>query len=145
MTKKILLLLLVWSFANKAMTQTDKNESTLKAVFIYNFTKYIEWDNIGNEFIIGVIGSSPVSESLTEIVKTNRIRNKRITLKYFSRPEDISYCHVLFIPKNLPFPLSSILDKIPRGVLTVSEEEGYGNQGTVFNFVIINDKLKFEA
>lgn len=128
-----------------AKAQPGQGEAALKAVFIYNFTKYIDWDNIGNEFVIGVIGSSPIENSLTEIAKANTIKNKRIVIRHYTRPGDIRTCQILFIAKKSSYSLPSILNEVGKGVLTVSEEDGYSRQGTAFNFVIINDKLKFEA
>ncbi len=129
------------------MAQTQDQESNLKAAFIYNFTSYIDWeiDPGGNEFIIGIIGSSALEKPLSEIAKTSLAKNKKIVLKHFSKLEDISYCNILFIPKNCPFPLQSVLEKVDKGVLTISEEPGFARLGTAFNFVIINDKLKFEV
>jgi len=51
---------------------------------------------------------------------------------------------MLFIPRSAPFDLTEILDKVDKGTLTVSEEGGAAKLGTAINFVIINDKLKFE-
>jgi YfiR/HmsC-like len=128
--------------------QTNEREADLKAVFIYNFTKYISWDTTVNDnnFVIGVMGNSPVTESLKQIANGYTVGNKKIIIRNFSKPEDISYCQILFIPRNLPFSLESILKKVGRGMLTVSEEPGYGKSGTAFNFFISKeDKLKFEA
>lgn len=139
-----MVILLIGAFAVKAKAQSGQ-EAALKAVFIYNFTKYVDWDNIGNEFVIGVLGSSPIENALTEIAKTNTIKNKRIVIRHYTKPEDIRTCQILFIAKKTSYPLPSILNEVGRGVLTISEEDGYSKQGTAFNFVIINDKLKFEA
>ena len=71
---------------------------------------------------------------------------KKIVLKYFNRTEDIRFCNILFIAQKQSYSLQSILDEVGKGVFfTISEEEGYCKQGTAFNFVIVNDKLKFEA
>jgi hypothetical protein len=147
MQKRFLFLVLLCSLTGTAVAQTQEEEASLKAVFIYNFTKYIDWDTSGaeNEFVIGIIGSSPVREPLLEITKNNTVKNKKITIRLFNRPEDIQYCQILFIPKKLPFSLQSILDKVGKEVLTISEEPGYAKMGTAFNFIIVNDKLKFEA
>jgi hypothetical protein len=139
------LILLVWSFAANAKAQTEQEEAALKAVFIYNFTKYVDWDNIGNEFIIGVIGSSPIENALNEIARTTTVKNRRIIIRHYATPEDIRFCQILFIAERSSYTLPSILNEVGRGVLTVSEVEGYSTQGTAFNFVIRNDKLKFEA
>lgn len=127
-------------------SQAQEQEAPLKAAFIYNFTHYIEWDNdIHDEFVIGVIGSSPVATSLSMIAKTKTVNNKKIIIQYYNKPEEIEDCQVLFIPQNLPYSLRTILDNTVKGTLTVSEEEGYGKLGAAFNFVIRNEKLKFEA
>jgi hypothetical protein len=73
------------------------------------------------------------------------VANRKITIKNFDKPEDITYCNILFIPKKIPYALRSVLEKVGRGTLTISEESGYAKQGTSFNFIINNDKLKFEA
>jgi YfiR/HmsC-like len=147
MKKRFLFLLLLCLAGGTAIAQTQEKEANLKAVFIYNFTRYIDWDTSSNanDFVIGVIGSSDVTGSLMQIAKTNAVKNKKIMIRVFSKPEEIGDCQILFISQKLPFSLHSILDRVGKGVLTISEEPDYAEQGTAFNFVIINDKLKFEA
>ncbi len=144
--KRLFLLPVFCSLLSHAMGQFQGQESNLKAAFIYNFTKYIDWDNVDsdNKFIIGILGSSPLDGPINEIAKTNFIKNKKIILKHFSNVEDISYCHILFIPRGNGTPLQSILEKVNKGVLTISEERGFAQQGSAINFVVNNDKLKFE-
>ena len=146
MLKRVTFIIVLFCFGNVAMAQTTEQEADLKAVFLYNFTKYIDWDDAANnDFIIGVLGNSAIERPITEIAKTNTVNNKNIVVKHFIRPEDISGCNILFIPYGTVYPISSILEKTGKGVLTVSEKPGLGKQGTAFNFVVINDKLKFEA
>ncbi len=144
---KFLSFILLYFFSATVMAQTGKQEANLKAVFIYNFTKYIDWDTsrLENHFIIGVVGSSDITGPLMEIARQNTVNNKKIIIQSFSKPEDIGDCQILFIPRKNPFSLSSILDKCGKGVLTVSEEDNFAKKGVAFNFVVINDKLKFEA
>ena len=128
--------------------KNQAKEYNLKAAFIYNFTKYIEWKEPGdpNEFIIGVIGSSPINDPLAELVKTETVANKKITIKRFNKPADITFCHILFISQNSSVPLDDILTKTTgKGILIISEQDGYAELGTAINFVIVNHKLKFEA
>jgi len=126
--------------------QASKQESSLKAVFIYNFTKYIEWDNLGSEdnFIIGVMGPSSLDAAIEAIAKKNLVKNKKIILRHFANPEDISYCHILFIPAGYPLPVKAVKEKVDKKVLVVSERLGAAKQGAAINFILVNDKLKFE-
>src|SRR6185436_1334057 len=75
----------------------------------------------------------------------NTVKGKRIVIRHFNKPDEIANCQILFIPKNSPFQLQAILEKIGKGVLTISEEPGFARQGTAFNFILNNDKVKFEA
>jgi len=146
---KTLFWLFVTTFSFTSFRQKDQaKEYNLKAAFIYNFTRYIEWKEAAdqNEFIIGIIGSSPINDPLAEIVKTETVDNKKIVVKQFSKPADITFCHILFISGKSGFPLDDILAKITgKGTLIISEKDGYAEQGTGINFVIVNRKLKFEA
>lgn len=145
--KRLLFLTLLFCFAAISMSQTSEKESNLKAAFIYNFTKYINWNKPDNrsDFVIGVIGDSPIIESLDEIAKTHTVNNKRIVVKSFNNLSQLDQCDILFIPKDNTFPLESILRNVGNGVLTISEQPGFAKRGTTFNFTIVNNKLKFEA
>jgi hypothetical protein len=129
--------------------QIDKaSEYNLKAAFIYNFTKFIEWKTASgdNEFIIGIIGASPINDALIEVIKTETVNGKKIIIKQFNKAAEISDCHILFISRSAGAALEDILDKTAgKGMLIVSEQDGYAKNGTAINFVIVNRKLKFEA
>ncbi len=128
------------------MAQASEKESDLKAAFIYNFTKYIDWGvPVSDPFIIGVVGQSPVYNSLQQIAETKTVNEKKIVIMYFNNPDEITSCNILFIASNAPFSLSSVLIRTGRGMLTISEEPGFAELGTAFNFVVDHDKLKFEA
>ncbi|MEO8111622.1 MAG: YfiR family protein [Ginsengibacter sp.] len=129
-----------------AYAQAPVKEPFLKAAFIYNFTKYIDWNvNNTDDFTICIFGNSSIYEPLTEIAATKTVQNKKIIIRRVSKPDEITSCNVLFISADNTYPLSSILATTGRGTLIVSETPGYANMGTAINFVIVNDKLKFEA
>lgn len=145
--KRFLLVVLLSFFGGAITAQNAVQEANLKAAFIYNFTKYIDWGKYdhGSDFVIGVAGNSPITESLNEIASQNTVDNKRISIRSIKNASEIGDCDILFIPKKSRFPLNYLLGKAGPGVLTISEQPGFSEQGTAFNFVIINNRLKFEA
>jgi hypothetical protein len=130
-----------------AQAKSEAEEYALKSAFVYNFTRYIEWtpSNDGDEFVIGVIGYSPIIRHLQAIAVSKSVNGKKIVVKQFYTPEEIKFCHILFIPKEVNYSVHSILKNVSKGTLTISEEEGYASQGTALNFVVVNNKLKFES
>ena len=82
--KKYLLFILFLTFFGAVFAQRNPDqEANLKAAFIYNFTKYIDWGNYdkGNNFVIGVAGDSPIFESLQAIARVSRVNDKMIVVK----------------------------------------------------------------
>ena len=144
--KAFLLLLLTCSAALPLQDETE--EYDIKAAFIYKFTNYIDWDSHlqGNEFVIGVIGNSPVSRHLTEIAQTKTIKDKKIVIRQFNNAEEIGPCQILFISRKTSATLDDILAKVAdKGTLTISEKPGYAKKGAGINFIEVDDKLRFEV
>ena len=141
----IILMLTLWQ--SYARCQSKEQEYNLKAAFVYNFTKYIDWGNytIDNEFVIGIVGPSPIFEPLMDIANTKTVSGKKVIIRRFDKPEEITFCNILYIPRDCPVPLNSIFSMVNPGTLTISEEEGYAKEGTAFNFVLVKDKLRFES
>ena len=148
MVKKALFIILFCASAAGVVAQTGEQEANLKAAFIYSFTRYIDWGAYDDNytFVIGVLGEdSPVLPPLHEIAKSKTINNKRIEIRIINKISELKDCKIVFISKECPFSLHAVLDHIPKGVLTISESDGYASLGTDFNFVIVNQRLKFEA
>lgn len=143
----IYLISLLFFCGGAADAQPGENDPGLKAAYIYNFTRYISWEAGPNEpdFIIGEMGYSELDSALANLARNNLVNNRRIVLRHFARPENIDYCHILFIPAKSEYPLRSILGRLSKGVLTIGERKGCAREGVALNFVLVNRKLRFEA
>lgn len=144
---KLLLILFLIGSSRVPKPETTE-EYDIKAAFVYKFTNYIDWGVhlSGDEFIIGVMGQSPIKSSLAEIARTKTIKNKKISIHQFYNPEEIRHCQILFISQKITYPLYEILLNVPdKGTLLITEQAGYASQGAGINFVMADNKLKFEA
>src|SRR5262249_16674148 len=122
----------------------------IKAVFIYNFTKYVEWPKSYKEgnFVITILGSS--SGLLTEL--NTMAGNKTVGAQRFEINSRTSAdgippkCHILFIPGTTEVKLSEITSKLKgRNTLIITEKTGSIKQGAAINFVVVENKQKFEV
>lgn len=119
----------------------------IKAVFIYNFTKYIEWPKSyqEGEFTIGIIGESPLYSELTKMTQTKKVANQSLQVKKFNSVADVSKCHILYLSKGKGSEISSILKKLKtNSTLIVTEETGLVDKGAGINFIIKDNRQKFE-
>lgn len=131
----------------RAQGTEEVKEYYLKAVFIYNTTRTIDWGSYarGNEFEIGVLGSSPITLPLIALANTGMAGNRKVVIHEFKYPYEISFTNVLFITRDYAFPLSSFLPMLPPGTLTVGEEEGIAEEGIALNLIIDDNRLKYSV
>ncbi len=144
MNKNSLLLSVIFLLLVVAVNaQSEK----LQTVFIYNFTKHIEWppDYSSGDFIIGVLGNSPIIEEIEKLAESRKIGNQKIIIKKYRTTDDIRRCNIIFIPKNKSGEIGNVLLKTKNNsTLIITEKEGMAVAGAAINFVIKDNKQKFE-
>jgi hypothetical protein len=122
-------------------------ETNLKAAFLYNFTRYVDWPDNGEqtEFVIGIVGPSDLDDALKEIARSSEIGNKKIVIRHFDKLEQIEPCQLLFVARRSKMKLAEVLARAGKNELTVGEEPGAARSGTIFDFIRVGDKLRFEV
>lgn len=128
-----------------SFTQTDISRA--EALFIYNFSRLIEWPTSykTGPFVIGVVGSTPLIAQLKAFTSGKQVGSQPISVKSFNSVAEISTCHILFVPFSETKALPNILPKISsKSTLVISEKNGAIGGGAGINFIVVGDKLKFE-
>ncbi len=120
-----------------------------KAVFTINFIRYIGWPEAAKQgdFVIGVIKNKEVSDWLRSLSKGKKFGYQNVVIKEFKSPAEVTYCQVIYIPANVNLSknASTIIDNLgDKNTLVVTEKEGATKFGSMINFVVRNNKLKFE-
>ena len=139
-------MLFVLSSGFKTNTKVDTN-AKIKAVFIYNFTKYIEWPPSykEGEFIIGIIGETPLYSELIKMTETKKVANQALEVRKFSSLAELSKCHILYVSKTESANLADIIKKLrTNSTLLITEETGLVEKGAGINFIIKDNRQKFE-
>ena len=72
--------------------QTIDREYELKAAYLYNFGRYIDWVKKGaaddKTFVIGVLGQDPFGAHLDRIATDRMIQEKKIVIRRFAAAKD---------------------------------------------------------
>ncbi len=126
-------------------------EYVVKAGFLYNFAKYVEWPSDAFEqpdtpIAIGIVGKDPFGDDLEKALKNKTVRNRRFTIARFPRTADIRRCHILFVTREEKEHVGEILSLIREWpVLTVGEEPEFSRSGGTTNILIEKEKPKLEV
>jgi hypothetical protein len=141
-TSLVLIIIMIESFQ---LVHDGEKEYKLKAAFIYNFIQYIDWSVTSpKEYVVGILGSSPVENDLKEIAASKTVGDKKIVVRRFLTVNDISDCNILFITRENSGSLDAALLKTAKGTLVIAEKPGCAKKGAAVNFVVADNKLKFE-
>ena len=124
-------------------------EYQIKAAFLYNFVKFVDWpgEAFGDASVpitIGVLGEDPFGVALQSI-QGKMVRGRRLVVKRFEDVQDLEPSHVLFISSSEKERVTQILEKV-RGssVLTVGEMTRFAELGGIINFIIRKNEIRFE-
>ncbi|MES1180225.1 MAG: YfiR family protein [Verrucomicrobiota bacterium] len=147
----ILLLLQIFVPGFKAGAQdTSPTEYQIKAAFLYNFAKFVEWPPqafAGDQspIVIGVLGKNVFDDNLEKIIHGKTVNNHPFLFKEFHAVAEATNCHILFISASEEKRLPKILESL-RGasVLTVSETDQFIADGGMIDFVIEDKKIHFQ-
>jgi hypothetical protein len=137
-------------FASPAMAQQPKPEEyQVKAVYLYNFGRFVEWPasaKKGDFFAICVLGRDPFGAALDTTVAGAAIDNQKLVARRISSAREATNCRILFISSSESNHDKDILAGLEKtAVLTVSDMPGFANNGGMIQFVLQENKVRFEV
>ncbi len=151
MKRIFFLLILTLSTAVSAQSGASViTEYEIKAAFLYNFAKFVDWPEEiagtdSGKIYIGVLGQSPFGGVLEKIVQDRRIDGRTIVIKEFKRLQELDFCHILYISNSESRRLRRIFGQLSKeNTLTVGESNDFLTKGGVIRLVNKRNKVRFE-
>ena len=146
------------SWAPGALAQdrdsSNSSEYLIKAGFIFNFAKFVEWPQTtfaqpDSPIVIGILGTDPFGAIIDQIVQDKKIGGRGFVvkrLKWGADPKDLKECKILFVGASERMHIDELV-QIVRGlpILTVGETPGFAERGGVIRLVLEDNKVRFEV
>lgn len=132
-----------------APATTAPKEYVVKAAFLFNFSKFVEWPQTAfarpeEPLRIGVLGVDPFGAALDQLVRGEHVRGRPITVQRARRVEDLAGCHVLFVSRSESGSVAHTLEQVRgQSMLTVSDVPGFVDAGGGIEFRIENNRVRF--
>ncbi|MDB6064665.1 MAG: hypothetical protein JWR26_873 [Pedosphaera sp.] len=132
--------------------ETPPSEYQVKAAFLYNFAKFVEWpagtfSATNQPIVIGIIGDNPFGPDLTNPDKYRPINGRPLVLKQISSPKDpeLKRCQMVFVCRPEMKRFAEIQETLKAAsVLTISDVEHGSRSGVMINFVMEDSRVRFE-
>jgi len=129
-------------------TAATPTEYQVKAVFLYNFSQFVEWPTVAFQderapFIIGVLGEDPFGADLDAIVRDETVADHPLVVRRYGDAAEIDSCHILFISSSETARVEQVLATLKgRNILTVGDTENFSRLGGIIRFVTERNRIR---
>lgn len=127
----------------------DLTEYQLKAVFLYNFAKFIEWPSSSfssNQapFSVCILGHDPFAGALDSTLAGKAIAQRPLVVERIKEKADAWHCQILFVSSSETHTYPDIF-AVLRGssALLVGETDGFASSGGMVEFVVEEEHVRF--
>ena len=134
--------------ASSGYAQGSLSEYQVKAAYLFNFLKFVQWpedafQDLLAPIVIGIVGDDPVGGALPYVVAGKTVQGRDLVIRKYHAGEDLRGCHILFISasekKRLPQLLASLHGS---GVLTVAYMDHFVESGGMVQFLIEESRVR---
>lgn len=135
-------LVLGLSMSNQIKAQATMTQ--VESLYIYNFIKNIQWNNVSDKYIVGVFSNKETYEGINKVLSVRKFNGKSIVLKKLDSPTQASECHVVFVDQSSSSMVKKIVVAADTKNTLIVSERGQLNNGAGIAFVLVNSKLQFK-
>jgi hypothetical protein len=133
-----------------APAEIQTTEYAIKAAFLCKFGNYVEWPaqptpTPASVFGIGVVASDAVVDELTRAAHGQTVNGRPIAVRRLGGGDPVNGLDIVFVARSHAARLAETLTAV-RGqpILTVTESDRGIPAGSIVNFVVVADKVKFD-
>lgn len=125
-----------------------EGEYALKAVFVFNFLRFIDWPATAfstpeEPIVIGIIGEDPFGPLLRETVKGESLRGRTIRIDHYRSMKEISKCHLLFVSRSENKRAGEIIAAVSgKSIVTVGESESFLDRGGMIALTADHNRVR---
>ncbi|HXR15353.1 MAG TPA: YfiR family protein [Terriglobales bacterium] len=144
------LLCLALCFVSVVAAAQSASEYQVKAAFLFNFAKFVEWPadafpTTDAPLQVCVLGQDPFGGDFEQMIEDKTVNGHRLEIVHPEGVPQARACQVLFIASSEKQKERDILRGLAGvSVLTVGDIPGFAKMGGIINFVLDENRVRFE-
>jgi hypothetical protein len=148
--KLVALILCLAAAARGAGGAEPPREYQVKAAFLYNFAKYVQWPPDApaagtRTFAITIVGQDPFGPSLEETLQGKTIGGQKIVIRRAATAAEMEASHIVFISGSEKGQMPDILRRLEgAATLTVAETDHFAERGGIIRFRMDGDRVRLD-
>lgn len=131
--------------------QTPMGESQVKAMFVYNFLKFVEWPvdtSVGakDPFVVVIIGEGATADATEHFLDSKTIGERPVVVRRVRWDQSLAGVRAAFVVERDAKKLHRVLDAAAAaGVLTIGEGESFTTRGGVIGLLVEDRRVRFDV
>jgi YfiR/HmsC-like len=136
--------------ANGAQAQAPADEAQIKAAFVYNFLKFVDWPETAprrsdDPLVVAIIGEGPTADAVATFLATRRVGDRAIVIRHVSWDQPLAGVQAAFVNEGDPKRLHHILESASgAAVLSIGESQDFASRGGVIGLVVDDRRVRFD-
>jgi YfiR/HmsC-like len=139
---------ILWCGAPAAAQEVVYHEEEVKAAFLYHFATFVQWpETMPRErpFSVAVLGDDEVCDELEKFLPGREIQGRPMQVRRLNSLEDLADDALLFIGAGENYRLRELISRVEdRSMLIVTDAPGALKDGSMINFQVVDDRVRFE-
>jgi len=150
MTRILSLILLLGATLQVRAQGLGFNEYKVKAAFLYNFAKFVDWPpgtfaNPNDPIVICVVGQNPFGSALENMVQGKKIGGRSFAVRLLPDTQQAGSCQILFIGAGEWKRTPALLDALKgEAILTVGETDDFTGLGGLVGFRLEGPRVRIQ-
>jgi hypothetical protein len=132
-----------------AEQRTSTTEDAIKATFLFNFTKFVDWPppaDAAAPFRICIAAEPAFAEAVDRIIVGETVRGRPLERLLLSTPDHARTCQILFLGRGETDRVDRWIAAVrDLPVLLVGESRGFWEKGGHINFVLDQNHVRFDV
>lgn len=123
--------------------RATSREYEIKAAFVYNFLRFVQWPSPANTMVVGVLGADPFEGGLRDF-EAKPLAGKSINVKILTNVKDAKNCNVVYVARSEQGELDKTLSALKgTPVLTISDIPQFADHGGAIALTIEQNRVRF--
>ena len=148
---KRLLLAAALLFGARVQAQAPMSESQVKAMFVYNFLKFVEWPaappiSTRDPFVVVIIGESETADATEHFLQSRAVGDRPLFVRRVKWDQSLAGVRAAFVVEQDSKKLRHVMNSAAAaGVLTIGEGESFATSGGVIGLLVVDRKVRFDV
>jgi hypothetical protein len=141
--------MLLWKHGDQRAFAQSMNEYQVKAAYLYNFAKFIQWPpeafaNDQSPLFLCIVGADPFGQPLDGIAQGKMINGRALIVRRTTNLDDLKACQIVFSGSGDKKRLSDLLRRLKgSSALAVGESRDFTGMGGSIQFYLEDDRIRF--